>query len=89
MLSWKLSSAHRYYYVARPDIFRIKFISSKQQFPCKQYNPSNESPWDFIERGQGSRHAMKKYMTCTLFEIPQVITRFRCSRGNIIKYLSI
>jgi hypothetical protein len=31
----------------------------------------------------------KKYMTCTLSEIPQVITQFRFSRGDIIKYLSI
>jgi len=75
--------------MARPNIFRIKFISSKQLLLCKQITSSNESSWDFIERGQGSRHAAEQYMTCTLPEIPQLITLFRFSRGDIINYFSI
>jgi len=86
---WNCPQRNRYYYMARPNIFRIKFISSKQHLPCRQCTPSIESSWDFIERAQGSRHAAKQYMTCTLSGIPQVITRFRFSRGDIIKYFSI
>ena len=40
--------------------------------------------WDFTDLGQGSRHVAKKYMTRKLSEIPQVITRFRLTRGAII-----
>jgi hypothetical protein len=56
MLSLKMSSAQQVLLHGATDIFRMKCISSKQQMPCKQCTPSNESLWDFVERGQGSRH---------------------------------